>query len=426
MSALAELCFDKGYRVLGSDKEESGTVKRLCRLGISVEIGEKGEGLDTAALVVYTLAVPPSHPLLARARLLGIPTVPRPDFLGALAARYARCACIAGMHGKSSTVGMCASIFSAAALDATVLSGAPLSREEGCYRKGGEGLLLLEACEYKGAFLSFPATHAAILNMEWEHTDYYKSEREVEAAFSRFAQKPTLACLVLPAVSPLRPKGAALLTFGEGGDVYAAEKEEREGRFSFTLCYKEEELGRVALQVLGEYQVENALAAAALALALGVPKERLAEGLSAYKGTPRRMEKIGTVGGSPLYLDYAHHPTELAATLAAARSLGEVSLVFQPHTYSRAAAFREDFRRLFSAIPRCGVLPVYAARESPERGIDTKHLISGSGATLLPDFESAADFLAAGAGEGKILLLVGAGDVEKLLSFLTFAENGKK
>ncbi len=419
MSALAALCLDKGLLVFGSDRTENSATLALKERGASVEIGETGAGLNEADLLVYTLAVSQSHPILQKAKALGIPTVSRSVFLGAIARRYERCAAVCGMHGKSSTVGMSARLLSQT-LGATVLSGAPLSNNEGCYRAGNDALLLMEACEYKAAFLDFFPTHAALLNMEWEHTDYYKSEAAVRRAFRRFARKRSLCCLVLhkgiKGISVRR--GVSLLTFGEGGDFYAEKREETQGRFSFDLCLRGENLGRVALQALGAHQVENALAAAALSFSLGVPKTALSSLLSSYGGIPRRMERKGECRKAPLYLDYAHHPSELSAALSTAESMGEVVLVFQPHTYSRALAFKREFLSLFRRVGLCGLLPVYAAREKAIEGADSAALAREAGVAFLPDFSAAAHFLSENAKEGRILLLVGAGDVESVLPYI--------
>lgn len=424
MSALAALSLDMGFSVLGSDKRENEATRALQAKGVFVEIGETGEGLEGADLLVYTLAVSSTHPILKKAAALGIQGVSRPTFLGALASRYERCAAVCGMHGKSSTVAMAAHILSHT-VGTTVLSGAALSKGEGCYRQGNGALLLMEACEYKAAFLAFFPTHAAVLNIEWEHTDYYKNERAVYSAFSRFVRKKSIQHLVLPKqIKGLRPRrSASVLSFGDGGDFYAVDKEEKEGRASFMLCFRGEALGRVSLRVLGAYQIENALAAAALSFSLGAPKEALAPLLSSYGGIPRRMEKIGLLHGAPLYLDYAHHPSELAAVLKAAKGMGSVTLVFQPHTYSRLLAFKEDFISLFKEADRCGLLPVYAAREKAIEGIESKALAKMAGITFLSDFSSAARFLAEGAKEGSVLLLVGAGDVDGVIPYINMEES---
>ncbi|MBP3436407.1 MAG: hypothetical protein J6K61_00670 [Clostridia bacterium] len=423
MSAIAELCLDLGFSVFGSDRAENQATRRLSQKGIYIEIGEEGKKITEADLLVYTLAVPLAHPLLQKAMEAGIEAVPRNRFLGEISRRFPVCACVAGMHGKSSTVGMCAEILRHTSLSPTVLSGAPFSKEEGCYRKGSGEILLMEACEYKAAFLSFAPTHIAILNIEWEHTDYYPDLQSVLSAFQSFVRKRTVKRLILPREkAPLcERKGVLVKTFGYKGDFYAVGKKERGGFWSFSLYEGALCIGQVHLQTPGEYQIENALAAAALCESLGVPKQAILKGLCSYKGIPRRMEYMGRLQNAPVYLDYAHHPSELSSVLQTARLMGKTVVVFQPHTYSRLAAFHTDLASLLRETETCGVLPVYAAREAKAE-LDSEMLAKEAAALFLPDFESAAAFLQEQDKEENVLLVIGAGDVENIFPYLNIVE----
>lgn len=426
MAALAHLCLDLGYSVEGIDRAGNEHTERLKSAGISVTVGEEmPQELPAADLYVYTLAVPLTHPLLTLARQKGIPTVSRPAFLGAIQLLYPVRVAVAGMHGKSSTVGMCAEILKAAGKRPTVLSGADLSPKEGSYRRGDAELLLFEACEYRDAFLHFFPTHAAVLNTEWEHTDYFADVAAVNASFSAFLSSGALSLAVLPQEERdlFSPPNARILTFGEEGDYRAANLSQKEGVYSFDLLEKGVLLGRVKLQVPGRFQVKNALAAAALCRSLGIPAEKNVTGLCLYQGTARRMQKIRLTEGRALYLDYAHHPTELKAALSTAKEMGKgVACVFQPHTYSRVAAFHAAYAESLFSLEAAGVLPIYAARERDTLGMSAEKLARESRAVFLPDFKAAADFLLKNAGEGRTLLLAGAGDIEKVLSFLPLAE----
>lgn len=428
MAALARLCAALGYSVSGTDRNENGQTARLRAEGVPVTVGEgRVQTMPEVDLVVYSLAVPPTHPLLVLAAKKNIPVVSRPAFLGALQRRYPVSIGIAGMHGKSSTVGMCAEILQVAGKHPTVLSGADLSAEEGSYRRGDDGLLLFEACEYKDAFLHFAPTHAAVLNTEWEHTDYFRNLAAVRASFSAYLSAATLTYAVLSERERafFSPHFAQTETFGEGGNFSAAEITAGDGRYSFSLRENGQVLGRVNLRVPGRFQVDNALAAAALCRRVGISGEDTVKGLCAYAGTARRMQRISLADGGAVYLDYAHHPTELAAALQTAKELGKgVVCVFQPHTYSRVASFHQAYADLLRTADFAGVLPIYAAREKKTLGMSGEKLAKEAHATFLPDFEAAVTFLLAHAGAGRTLLLAGAGDIEKVLTLLPLAEKG--
>ncbi len=413
MYGVARLSHAMGFSVTGSDGSESRNLVSLRKLGIP--LCDENEPLPPCiSVLVYSLAVPMTHPRICEAKARGIRILDRASFFGEIMRVFPRRAAVSGSHGKSSTTAMCAEILACAGMSPTVVSGASLGIGADSVREGDGDILLFEACEYKDAFLSFSPTHALVLDVSWEHTDYFPDRRAVMRSFSSFLEGESVTCRVAP-------KGlfSADVTFGEGGD-YTAEAcvPTREGSV-FLLCKNKVPLGRVCLSVLGTYQVENALGAAALCASLGASEEDIVRGLCRFRGISRRMEKRGYLRGSPLYLDFAHHPKELLCALKTASCFGRpVAAVFEPHTYSRTKSFFEEYVRVLRLPHMAGVLPVYAARESEDTGVSASCLAKEAGVAFLPDYAHAAQFLIRAAGKGCTLLLIGAGGVEGVLPYL--------
>lgn len=413
MYGCARLAAMLGLSVCGSDAKEGKNTARLRRAGILL-LGENEPLPQDVRTVVYSLAVPPSHPLLCEARARGLTVLDRTAFLGSIMRVFPIRAAVSGSHGKSSTTAMCAEILTAAGYAPTVLCGAELSTEEGGFRPGDGEVLLLEACEYRDAFLALSPTHALALGISWEHTDYFPSKESVLCSFDAFLHGPTVRYAVAQAGTL-----SADVTFGRGGDFTAEEVVSTEEGSSFFLVHRGKRLGRVTLGVLGRFQVENALGAAALCHTLGVRAEDIVRGLCAYRGIPRRMERRGSLRGVPLYLDFAHHPKELLCALRTASALGRpLAVVFEPHTYSRTKSFFDDYVRALRLPHMAGVLPIYAARETESLGISSVLLAKEAGVAFLSDYVHAARFLTRAAGKGCTLLLVGAGGVEEVLTHL--------
>jgi len=418
MYGLACLAQDMGFRVCGTDAVENRNTERLRKRGIPVIKGQTKlpSGMD---LVVYSLAIDEEHPLLKQAAQSGIPICNRARMQGYLMEQFPVRIAIAGAHGKSSTVGMCAAILERCGKEPTVLIGADLSREEGGYRKGSGEIFLCEACEYRDAFLCFCPTHAAVLNVEWEHIDYFKTPVQTHASFRAFLNGESVKLGIASAACGMD----ADVLFGTREGFHARGIGEEHGCACFTLFHAERACGDVKMRVVGKHQAENALAAAAICDALGVSHEDICEGLSAYRGIGGRMEYCGMLGASPVYLDYAHHPTELAATLAAAKSLGKRTVcVFEPHTFSRVHAFEKELLALFKSVDRIGLLPIFPARETETHGMSSQKLAAACGGKYLKDFLSAAGFLRENAEKGSVLLLVGAGRVGEVLGYLSLTK----
>ena len=394
MSPLAEVLHGAGVRITGSDAHESGAVEHLRALGVPVTIGHLPESVEGADCVIRTAAVHDDNPEIAAARRLGIPVFERAQAWGAIMRHYHNALCVAGTHGKTTTTSMCTHIFLAAGLDPTVMIGGTLPAIGSGYRVGKGETIILESCEYCNSFLSFFPTVAVILNVDADHLDFFKDLEDVEHSFRRFAE--------------LVPADTGVVV-ADRDDQNTMETLAGLERPLITFGLEEGEL-----QVPGEHNVRNALAAAAAALALRVPVRGIREGLGAFRGAGRRFEHKGTYRGAQVYDDYAHHPEELRALLTMAQSLGygRVICAFQPHTYSRTHELFSDFVEVLKLPDQVLLAEIFAAREQNELGISSRDLAEQiPGAEFCPGVEQVAERLAQLAQPGDLILTVGAGDI---------------
>lgn len=419
MRLAAHMAHDLGYAVSGSDKGAPPSGTRLDGIAVT-QTGEMTSGIFTADLAVFSLAIAEddSEVLVAKAR--GILLASRADFFGALMRPYGERIGIAGTHGKSTVTAMCADMLSFAGCDPTVAVGADLLGGSDGYRAGGREYLVFEACEYKHSFLSFCPSVAVLLNAEWDHPDCFADHAAILDAFHRYLSLPSVRVAVLSADDTeaallAQRLSVPIVTFGrsETADIRADELLSTEGGVSFLLSVCGRSLGRVFLSVLGEHNVQNALAAYAVAYALGISPNLHA--LSDFSGIGRRTQYRGKYGGAIYYDDYAHHPTEIRAGLSSLGGRGRLIAVFQPHTYSRTAAL---FSELCSALREADlviVTDIYAAREKNESGITARALASAIGprAVYMPTPETAALAVRVRAKAGDTVLVMGAGDLSK-------------
>lgn len=419
MCGLALLCRDCGYRVSGSDAAEGELLELLRREGIPCTVGsapEQAAGWDGC---VYTLALSTADREVKAAMAAGVPVFSRADFLGGLSRAFACRVGVAGTHGKSTVTAMTGDILAFASRHPAVLCGARMAGGS-VYRPGKE-TLVYEACEYRDSFLATHPTVAVVTNLEYDHPDWFRTMAEEEDSFSRYLHKPGVTRCVLPAADTrlLQLAGEQpVFTFGTvpAARVRGEQLRQEGGRYAFVLYVDGERVGPVRLSVPGRHQVDNALCAAAAALAGGVPKELLLRPLSGFAGIHRRMEYKGQVRGVAVFDDYAHHPTEIAAAVRCAREMaggGRVLCLFQPHTFSRTEALFDDFAATLATADAAGVLPVYAAREQDPHTCPGQRLAAACGGAYVPDAAAAGAFFAR-AGEGDIFLLLGAGDVGRL------------
>jgi UDP-N-acetylmuramate--alanine ligase len=430
MSALAELFVRRGVKVTGCDANATG-VDDLRRLGITVHQGHDPEHTAGVRALVVTSAMPKNHPELERARARGIPVIRRAEALGEATSGDGReLVGIAGTHGKSTTTVMAAEALAAADKNPTALVGARVSQWGGNFRLGGDRIYVLEADEYDRSFLAMSPTVAVVTNVEADHLDIYADLADIRRAFADFIRgaRTVVLCADDAGASTLpTPSSAEVIRYGVASPdarLKALNVRYQGGGAAFAVEYDGELLGSVALQVAGLHNVLNALAAIASGLALGAPFAGLAYGLANFAGAQRRFERIGEAGGVTIIDDYAHHPTEISATLAAARSAypgRRLVVAFQPHLYSRTRDFAREFACALCAGDSVYLTEIYAAREQPIPGV-TADLIAtafiateGGGPKLSwrGDRSLLAEALAAAVRDGDVVITMGAGDITK-------------
>ncbi len=427
MSALAEFLQQKGCWVTGSDRQTSEQTDRLAELGIPVQIGHSAGAVGDADAVVYTSAAPLDNPELQAARQRGIPLLKRAELLARLAQGH-RVIGITGTHGKTTTTAMIGAVLEAAGLDPTVLVGGVVRGPERNLRVGEGTFWAVEADEFDRSFLELTPAVAVVTSLEADHLDYYGNLKAICHAFEQFlksvpSEGHAILCGDVDQVRNLAVKGSLEpIFYGLGPDVrIRAERVVQEGFSSrFQVFDRQQSLGTLRLQVPGLHNISNALAAVGVGVALGLSWEALKTGLEAFRGVHRRFEILGEADGVSLVNDYAHHPTEIRATLRAARQgwEGRIVAVFQPHLYSRTRDFAADFGEALSAADRVFVTDVYAAREDPLPGVTgaliADHVRDGLETRYVPDLDDLSSALVADIKAGDLVVVMGAGDVERV------------
>ena len=421
MAPLAEVLHGAGMVITGSDMRESAAVEHLRSLGIPVHIGHRAENLGQAELVIRTAAVHDDNPEIAAAHAAGVPVFERAQAWGAIMRGYKHALCISGTHGKTTTTSMCTHIIMAAGLDPTVMIGGTLPLLGAGHRVGKGDTIILESCEYCNSFLSFFPTVAVILNIEADHLDFFKDLEDVEKSFRAFADLVPEGGRIIAnrddenTMRTLAGEERPVTTFGLAeGDIHAADLTWNKGLPTFDVVCRDQVYAHVSLSVPGLHNVKNALAAAASAIALGVPGEAVERGLAQFRGAGRRFEHKGTYHGAQVYDDYAHHPGELKALLDTARTLGyeRVICAFQPHTYTRTKALFDDFVEVLKQPDITLLAEIFAARETNDIGISSRDLAERiPGARYCATLPEVTDALRALARPGDLILTVGAGDI---------------
>ena len=421
MAPLAEVLHGAGMVITGSDMRESAAVEHLRSLGIPVHIGHRAENLGQAELVIRTAAVHDDNPEIAAAHAAGVPVFERAQAWGAIMRGYKHALCISGTHGKTTTTSMCTHIIMAAQMDPTVMIGGTLPLLGSGYRVGHGDTIILESCEYCNSFLSFFPTVAVILNIEADHLDFFKDLEDVEKSFRAFADLVPEGGRIIAnrddenTMRTLAGEERPVTTFGLAeGDIHAADLTWNKGLPTFDVVCRDQVYAHVSLSVPGLHNVKNALAAAASAIALGVPGEAVERGLAQFRGAGRRFEHKGTYHGAEVYDDYAHHPGELKALLDTAHTLGyeRVICAFQPHTYTRTKALFDDFVEVLKQPDITLLAEIFAARETNDIGISSRDLAERiPGAKYCATLPEVTDALRALARPGDLILTVGAGDI---------------
>ena len=428
MSALAELLVSKGYTVSGSDWKQSAVTDHLTSLGIKIFYGQSYENItDDIDLVVYTAAANADNPELVAARDKNIPAISRATLLGQIMREYDDAICIAGTHGKTTTTSMLSHIYLQAGVDPTIHVGGILKDINGNIRLGSRKHFITEACEYTNSFHEFFPTTAVILNVEAEHLDFFKTLENYRASFKKFiGLLPDNGLLIINETIDSYKElcegtGAKIVTYGipKVSDYYADEISfNKYGHGSYTLYGPSGEIGRVELSVVGEHNISNSVAAAACALTEGLPFEAVAKGLKCFTNADKRFQYKGEVNGVTIIDDYAHHPTEIMATLKAAAKVEHKKLwvAFQPHTYSRTKAFLNEFIEALSLADSVVLADIYAAREDDPGDISSKDIMNGLvkkgiECTYFSTFEEIEKYLINNCKHGDLLITMGAGNI---------------
>ena len=431
MSGLAQILLKEGFQVSGSDMKESALTRQLCELGAHICYPQKAENItpDTN-VIVYTAAIHEDNPEYQAAVASGIPMLSRAEFLGQLMNNYARSVAVAGTHGKTTTTSMLTHILLAADSDPTISVGGILKAIGGNIRVGSSDCFVTEACEYTNSFLHFYPKYSIILNVEAEHLDFFKDYEDVRSSFRKFIQNTAADGAVImnadvPSYAELtKDTSAAVITYGfdSSCDYYASDLNYNDfGYASFIVHEKDGTSAPIQLHVPGAHNASNALAAYATARQLGLAADIIAQGLAAFTGTDRRFQYKGTVSGVTVVDDYAHHPTEIKATLNAARNYPckRVVCAFQPHTYSRTKAFLDDFADALSLADVVVLADIYAARETDTLGVSSRDICSrlearGTEVYYFPTeetFEGLEKFLLKKCIDGDLLITMGAGNI---------------
>jgi UDP-N-acetylmuramate--alanine ligase len=425
MSALAELFVRRGVTVTGCDANP-GSTEDLRRAGIDVSTGHDPRHVETARALVVTSAMRRDHPELVHARDLGIPVIRRAEALGE-AVSGGRLVGIAGTHGKTTTTVMTTEALASAGLLPTGIVGGRVGSWGGNMKAGGESLFVVEADEYDRSFLALAPTVAVVTNVEADHLDIYADLADIRGAFAQFVSGAETIVLCgddTGATTLTVPRGARVIRYGTNGgsaELRARDIRQQGNGQDWEVVFEGRVLGRAAIGVPGEHNVRNALAAIASGLALGARLEQMTPGLASFGGVERRFQRLGERRGVTVVDDYAHHPTEIRATLEAARAAfpkRRLIAAFQPHLFSRTRDFAREFGEALAQADVVFLTEIYPAREQPIPGVTSdviEEAVRAAGGTIGWRGERAtlADALAAAVHQGDVVLTIGAGDITR-------------
>lgn len=425
MSALAKILISNGVEVSGSDITSTPITEELKSMGAKICIPHCYDCIEDPDIIVYTSAIKDDNPEMCAAKDKGITLVERAAMVGNIMRGYSAAVAVAGTHGKTTTTSMMAYTMISANLDPTVMVGGELDILKGNLRIAKSGYMVTEACEYCRNFLQFAPKIGMILNIEADHLDYYRDLDDVIDAFSSFsALIPEDGVLVINGDDDNCIKASAsakcpVIKVGIANGDYKAENitYDKFGYPSFTVTKDGTEIMTLTLNVVGEHNIYNSLCAIAATLAMTDNIESVKTGLEKFTGTKRRFEKKGDANGILIVDDYAHHPTEIKATLSAVSKIqsGKVWCVFQPHTYTRTKTLFDDFALALSDAENLVIADIYAAREKDTGLIHSKDLAAAiKGAEYISGFENIAEYFNQNAKEGDIILTMGAGDIFKV------------
>ena len=429
MSGIAEVLLNLGFTVSGSDKQITPITERLVGLGAQIREGHDGNAVQNAEVVVVSSAVKPDNPEVRAAEFLKIPVIRRAEMLGELM-RMKQGVAVAGTHGKTTTTSMVGLVLQEGGLDPTLIVGGQLRSLKTNAKLGTGDFLVVEADEFDRSFLELTPTLAVITNIESEHLDCYRDIDEIKSTFVSFANKvpfygAVAACLDEPALREILPKlKRRILTYGldPQAEFQATAPSFREFRSEYDAVWDGKALGRIRLQLPGMHNVRNSLAALAIGMELEIPFAKIRQALEEFTGVHRRFEVKADIRGVMIVDDYAHHPTEIEATLRAAKAGFDrrVVAVFQPHLYTRTRDFYQEFGRAFTDADVLVVTGIYGAREEPIRGVTGELIAESASASghrqveYVEDAKGVAERLKSLVRKGDLVITMGAGDIWKV------------
>ena len=423
MFPMVQILHSEGFYITGSDNNETETTKIERKMGIPVTLGQAAENIEGVDLIVYTAAIMADNPELIAAKASGVPCLERSDMLGLLTRRYSKAVCVAGTHGKTTTSAMIAQTLLEGGFDPSAFIGGKVKALGGSGRAGKSDIFVVEACEFVDTFLKLSNDISVILNIDNDHLDYFGSIENSIKSFRKFASNSTGPVIVngddantMKAVEGLDKE---IITFGWGNknDYYAADVRFLGGAKSgYTLMHHGKPICEIRLSIPGKNNILNSMACAAVCLYLGMNPEEMAEHIDKFPGAGRRFEILGEVNGVTIADDYAHHPTEIAATLKAAKEMDfhEVWAVFQPFTYSRTALLMDDFVTALSVADHVVMSEIMGSREKNTYNVYTKDLAEKiPGSVWFNTFKEMADYTMSHAKPGDLVITLGCGDVYK-------------
>lgn len=431
MSGIAEILHTKGNIVTGSDMQMSKAVEMLINKGINITIGENPTLIDDADIVVYTAAISKDNKELIRAKELNKEMYERAKFLGLMTKEYDNVLCISGTHGKSTTTGMVASCFLEDNLNPTIQLGAFLPKINANYYVGDNKYFIMEACEYVDSFLSFYPTSEIILNIDDDHLDYFKNMDNVLSSFTKYMNLlPENGNLIINIddenINALElPKNINILTYGIKNNANITAKNityDNLGHPEFDVYYNNELYLHIHLNILGNHNIYNALATVSMCIIYNISKGAITKGLNEYVGVERRFEFIGTYKDNILvYDDYAHHPTEINATLNSAKSIKchQNYAIFQSHTYSRTKEHLEEFANILKNFDNIIIAPIYPAREKNIYNIKEEDLVNlikpyNENVLYINSFDNIVSYLKDNLQDNDLVITIGAGPVNEV------------
>lgn len=423
MYPLVQILHSKGYQITGSDVNEGSILQSERDLGIQVFMGHDAKNVAGADMVVYSAAIHEDNPEIQQAQAQGIPCVERSMMLGYVSQLYHRSICVSGTHGKTTTTAMITTMLELAGRDPAAVIGGKLPLIGGYGKAGSGSSIVVEACEFSETFLHLAPSFAIILNIDNDHLDYYKTMGNLKMAFKKFALLCTHTIIANAdddnTIQVVNTLDRDVVTFGieRQADYTACNIQQyRPGFYEFDVLEFGSPFAHLRMGVPGRHNIYNALAMTCCVRLMGLEPNDAARAAEEFHGTGRRFEIKGEVNGAVVADDYAHHPTELRATLQTAKSMGykRVWAVHQPFTYSRTRALLDDFAQVLQIADRVVLTPIMGSREVDDGSVCSQDLADKiPGAVVVPGLEEAADYIRTNAQKGDLVITLGCGDVYK-------------